>query len=208
MTSQIQNPLRRRWLGALGAMGFAAAFGASGALSTMSANRAFAAGTDAAKPRILILYFSWSGSSEAVAREAARLTGGKLARVETAKPYPAEYQALTEAAKAEREADARPALKPGLPHPQDYDVIVIGHPIWSGRMPNALRGYIETHDFSGKTIAHFATHGGSGLGESDEELRSLLPKSQFTEGLAVYGWSGVRDLAPVGEWLKKIGLVK
>ena len=75
-------------------------------------------------------------------------------------------------------------------------------------MPNALRGYIETHDFSGKTIAHFATHGGSGLGESDEELRSLLPKSQFTEGLAVYGWGGVRDLAPVGEWLKKIGLVK
>lgn len=108
--------------------------------------------------------------------------GGKLARVETAKPYPAEYQALTEAAKAEREADARPALKPGLPNPQDYDVIVIGHPIWSGRMPNALRGYIETHDFSGKTIAHFATHGGSGLGESDEELRSLLPRANSQRG--------------------------
>lgn len=206
---QPTRPDRRRWLGrlsVLGAAGVAAAVGATGAFRS---SRALAADNVAHKaPRILTLYFTWAGSAGTVANEIHRLVGGDIARIETVTPYPTDYHETTERAKAEREKNERPALKAGLPDPADYDVIVIGHPIWSGRMPNAVLGYLETHDLSGKTVAHFATHGGSGLGQSHEELQRLLPKSQLTEGLAVYGWGGVKDLAPVAEWLRRIGLLQ
>ena len=160
-----------------------------------------------ANPKILIVYFSWAGSSETVAKEVARLTGGTLARIEKTEPYPSEYRKTTEVARLEREADSRPAIKP-LPNVQDYDVIILGHAIWSGNMPMPVRTFLESQDFSGKIVAHWTTHGGSGLGESHELLKQELKDSNVLEGLAVYGWGGVRNLESVGAWLKKIGLLK
>lgn len=162
-------------------------------------------GTQAAAPahgkKVLIVYFSWAGSSETVAKEIQRLTGGDLARIERVEPYPTEYEKTTEVAKAELKAQARPAIKP-LPNVQDYDIVILGHGIWSGTMPMPVRTFLESQDFSGKTVLHWTTHGGSGLGESDAVLKKELPHSTLLPSLAVYGWHGVRNLENVEKWLR------
>ena len=57
------------------------------------------------------------------------------------------------------------------------------------------------------SLVHFNTHGGSGQGDSHRVMARLEPKAQLLEGLAVYGWGGVRDLPSVERWLKHIGLI-
>lgn len=190
----------------------AALAGAAGGFPLRSALAAASSGsTQQAAPgrKVLTLYFSWSGSSEAAAQEVHRLLGGTLDRIETVVPYPAEYRPTTEVAVRERDANARPVLKPGLPDPKGYDVIVIGHPIWGGKMPMALYTLLEGWSgLSGKTIAHFTTHGGTGLGDSHREIARLLPGCSLAEGLPLYGWGGLRDRNRIAPWLRRIGLLK
>lgn len=174
------------------------------ALSFLSAARA----ADSENPRLLIVYFSWSGSSKTVAEEAHRIAGGDIVRLETVEPYPDSYDATVERSKREREANARPALKTALPDLDKYDTIVLTHAIWSGRMPMPVRTFLDAVDLSGKRVAHVTTHGGSGLGRSHDELAELEPKAVLLEPHDVYGWHGVRDLESVGAWLKRIGLAR
>lgn len=162
------------------------------------------AAAPASANRTLILYFTWSGSSETVAKEVGRLTGGDLERIVVTDPYPDQYQETTERAKAERLSQARPAIMPLLHDPQDYDTIVIGHPIWGGTMPMAILTLCEGLRLSGKRLLHFTTHGGSGLGRSHEALRAQFPDCRLEKGLAVYGWGGVRDLSAVKKWLDEL----
>ena len=157
--------------------------------------------------RIITIYFSWAGSCRDVAREVQRLIGGDLVRLETVEPYPAKYEDTVSRSKAESKANLRPALKP-IPDLSGYDIVCIGHPIWSGSMPMALYSFFDSHDLSGKTLVHFNTHGGSGQGDSHREIARLEPKAKLLEGLAVYGWGGVRDMPSVEKWLKRIGLIK
>lgn len=174
------------------------------ALSLLGGARA----ADAADHRILIVYFSWSGSSKTVAEEARRITGGDIVRLEAVESYPETYDATVERSKKEREADARPALKTALPDLGKYDTIVLAHPIWSGRMPMPVRTFLDAVDLSSKRVAHVTTHGGSGLGRSHDELEQIEPKAVLLEPHDVYGWHGVRDLESVGAWLQRIGLAR
>ena len=203
-SSPLKNPDRRRWLGAAGCAAALSAAGALGSRTAAAADRARASGSS----RVLVLYFTWAGSAKTVAEEIHRLLGGDIARLEPQEPYPAEYRATVDRAKVERESGLRPALKSGLPDAARYDVIVIGHPIWSGDMPQAVLGFVESQDWRGKTVAHFTTHGGSGLGRSHDTLRRLQPGARLTEPLAVYGWGGVRDLSSASKSLRHIGLLR
>ena len=161
------------------------------ALSFLGAARA----ADSENPRLLIVYFSWSGSSKTVAEEVHRIAGGDIVRLETVEPYPESYDATVERSKKERETNARPALKTTLPDLDKYDTIVLAHAIWSGRMPMPVRTFLDGIDLSGKR-----------LGRSHDELAELEPKAVLLEPHDVYGWHGVRDLGSVGAWLKRIGL--
>ena len=174
------------------------------ALSLLGGARA----ADKAEPRLLTVYFSWSGSSKTVAEEVQRLAGGDIVRLETVEPYPESYNDTVERSKKEREANARPALKTALPDLDKYDTIVLAHAIWSGCMPMPVRTFLDAVDLSGKRVAHVTTHGGSGLGRSHDELAQIEPEALLLEPHDVYGWQGVRDLESVGAWLKRIGLAR
>lgn len=154
--------------------------------------------------KTLTLYYSWSGSSATVAREVHRILGGDLLRIETEKAYPTVYEEMTKVAMSEERAGARPALKTALPDVSRYDTIVLGHPIWHGRMPMAFYTLLEALDLAGRDVLHWTTNGGSGLGDSHAELARLQPSCRLLEPLSVYGWGGVRDLAAVGTWLRRV----
>lgn len=64
----------------------------------------------------------------------------------------------------------------------DYDVVFIGYPIWWGQAPRIISTFLESYDFSGKTVIPFCTSGSSGIGDSDTNLHSLAPNAQWVSG--------------------------
>lgn len=130
---------------------------------------------------MLVVFFSRTGENYAVgniekgnthivAEIIAKEIGGKLFRIETVKPYPDEYKACVEVAKAEKENNTRPEVK-GDVKVENYDIIFLGYPNWWGDMPMAVYTFIEKHNWNGKTVVPFCTHEGSGLSGTERKLK-------------------------------------
>ena len=80
------------------------------------------------------------------------------------------------------DAKSRPAIKADLQNAGSYDVIYIGYPIWWNLAPRAVNTFLETYDFSGKTVIPFATSGGSGITNSAAQLRKEYPALYWQSG--------------------------
>jgi flavodoxin len=156
----------------------------------------------------LIAYFSWGGNTRSVAEQIQRAVGGDLFEIKTVKPYPAEYRPATEVAKQEQDADARPELAARVNGVNSYGVVLLGYPNWWGTIPMPLYTFLESYDFSGKTILPFCTNGGSGLGRSVSDIQKLCPKATVGEGLAIRTEHAKSAQNDVTAWLRKQGLAK
>lgn len=171
-----------------------------------TAGPAFAA--VAGSPSSLVVYYTRTGNTRAVAGFIREQTGGDVLPLDTAAPYPEEYRALTEQAKKELESGYKPALKTPIPSLADYDVVFVGSPCWWGTIATPVITFLTEADLSGKTIAPFMTHEGSGLGRSVAHIRELCPKSTVREGLAVRGSRAASSQDEVAAWLREIGVKK
>ena len=148
------------------------------------------------------------GNTEVIAKKIAALTGSELFHIEAVKPYPADYDESTEVAKIELGENARPELTASVPDFDAYDVIYLGYPIWWGVMPMPVLTVLESYNFSGKTIAPFCTHEGSGLGMSERYIRQACPQATVLPGLAIIGHLREKADQSLKDWLKKMGLAK
>lgn len=121
------------------------------------------------------------------AKKLAAITGARLVRIETAQTSPQDYHELTEFAKKELRAGARPPLKNALPDMAGVAYLFLGYPNWWGTMPMPVWTFLEGLDTAGKKIAPFCTHEGSGMGRSEKDLRALCPKAHILAGLPIIG---------------------
>ena len=137
--------------------------------------------TSVADKKILVVYFSRTGeeynvgtitrgNTAIVAEYIAQKIGADIFELKPVTPYPDAYDACTELAKRELESNARPAIAGNIDNLAQYDTIFIGYPIWWGAVPRILLTFLESNDFSGKTIIPFCTHGGSGLAGTEREI--------------------------------------
>lgn len=179
---------------------------------------AFAEEVKMTKP--LIVYFSRTGEQYSVgnisegntaiiAKMIAEKTGGDLFEVKLKNDnYPAGYRPLTEAALAEKKANARPEMESNVSNFKDYDVVFIGCPNWWADLPMVLYTFMESQDWTGKKVVPFVTHEGSGLSSIPSKIKSAT-KAEVFDGLAIYGHIAQNDRekakADVESWLKKIG---
>lgn len=161
---------------------------------------------EAGGKKILIVYFSRTGNTRAVAGQIQKRVGGDMLELKTAHSYPEEYRATTRQAKREQEEDFRPRLTADVASVQPYDVIFIGYPNWWGTMPMAFFTFLENHDFAGKTLVPFCTHGGSALGRGPLDIARLCPRSTVLDGLAVRGSEASQAQEDVDQWLRSLGL--
>ena len=152
--------------------------------------------------KVLVAYFSWGGNTRTVAKLIHEKTGGDLFEIKKDTPYPKDYKPTVDIGKQEKEQDARPKLAGPLPDLKQYDVILLGYPIWWYIEPMPVKTFVEAQDLSGKTILPFATSGGSGIEGSVADLRKTLPKSQVKDGLLANMTGGI------DRWLKENGLMK
>ena len=86
---------------------------------------------------------------------------------------------------------------------EQYDIVFIGYPIWWGEAPRIVSTFVESYDFSGKTIVPFCTSGGSGMGSSAANLEQLTTGAQWLSGERL---SGSDSQDEVMEWVNGLGL--
>lgn len=156
----------------------------------------------------LVVYFSWSGNTENVAKSIQSQTDSDIFEIVPTTPYSDDYDAVVDLAQEEQQNNARPAISGNIENIEQYDVIYVGFPNWWGDMPMILYTFFDTYDLSGKTVALFCTSGGSGLSGTVNEVKSLEPNATVTEGLHIGSGSSSNPDNAVSEWLNDIGLAK
>ena len=127
------------------------------------------------------------GNTEVIANMIQKITGGVLFHIESVTAYPQDYTEATEVAKKELRAKARPKLTGQVENMGAHDVIFLGYPDWWGTMPMPVFTFLESYDFSGKTIVPFCTHEGSGMGHSEKDIAKACPKADVLKGIAIHG---------------------
>lgn len=131
--------------------------------------------------KILVAYFSCSGVTKRVAEELAEVAGADLYEIKPKLPYTkADLNWMDKKSRSTIEMQnpaSRPAIADVVSNMEDYDVVLVGFPIWWYVAPTIIHTFLESYDFSGKTIVPFATSGGSGMGKTDEVLNSICPDS-------------------------------
>lgn len=158
--------------------------------------------------KVLVVYFSYSGNTQKLAKLVSDKVGGDFIRIETVKNYP-EYSKLFDYTKSERDNNERPELKDLNINIEDYDTIFIGYPIWWYTLPMPVFSFLDKYDLSGKTIIPFNTHRGSGDGGTYDTIKSIEPGAKVLKGLPISGDDMNRDQSDkVDNWLKELGLVK
>ena len=154
---------------------------------------------------VLIVYFSQTGNTETVANIIHDNVGGDIVKLETTEAYPSDYDELVDYAHQEQQEDARPELSTVIENIEQYDTIFLGYPNWWGDMPMAIYTFLDTYDLSGKTIAPFITHGGSGLSGTPENIQEEELNASVTEGLAIDGDEASDSSEDIVEWLNSLG---
>ena len=163
--------------------------------------------SQAPERHILVAYYSATGNTAPLASYAAEILNADLHEIVPEDPYTKADLAYYTDCRADREQNdlsARPAISGAVDHMEQYDTVVIGHPIWHGQAPRIISTFLESYDFSGKTLVTFCTSHSSGLGSSAENLHGLVPEDvtwlesrRFPAGASRY---------EIKEWLNAIGL--
>ncbi|MDR0662623.1 MAG: flavodoxin [Spirochaetaceae bacterium] len=164
--------------------------------------------------KTLVAYFSWSGNAGTLAGQIERETGSDLFEIKTVTPYPGTYNECIEIAKQEQNNNARPALTESVVNMAQYGKVILCYPNWWGTLPMGVFTFLEAYDFSGKTIYHLVTHGGSRFGRSLDDIKKLCPRAVTGEGLSVSAFdTNPKDVTrvttpnrTVTAWLRKLGM--
>lgn len=171
--------------------------------------------------RILVAFFSRTGenyevgfigkgNTHIVAEQIAEITkADQIFEIKTVTPYPADYQEMTRVAKEEQEAQARPALASQLEDMAQYDIIYLGYPIWFHDLPMPVYTFLESYDFTGKTIIPFCTGSGNALSGMEEDIPRFAKGAQLCKGFGIQGKlvhnSPEQAKIHVANWLASLG---
>ena len=155
--------------------------------------------------KILVAYFSATGTTARAAEKLANVTGGELYAIVPAQPYTSadlDWNDKQSRSSVEmNDPKSWPAIKSKKENITDYDVIFIGYPIWWDLAPRIINTFIESHDLKGKAVIPFVTSGGSSLAGSATALKRTYPTLNWREGRLL----NRADEKSIRAWLDKLG---
>lgn len=156
---------------------------------------------------ILVAYFSATNTTEGVANTIADCLNADLYEITPEQPYTAgdlDYHNDKSRSTIEmNDPDSRPAISGSVENMEQYNIVFIGYPIWWGEAPRILCTFVESYDFSGKTIVPFCTSGGSGVGSSSINLEKLTSGATWLSGTQLNG-SASKD--SIAKWINGLEL--
>lgn len=159
------------------------------------------------KSRVLVAYFSTTGNTEHVAQYVQTVLDADLYEIVPEEPYTdndLDYSNGDCRANLEQnDPDARPTIAGTLEHPEDYDVVFLGYPIWWGQAPKIMQTFLGSYDFDGVTIVPFCTSGSSGIGSSAENLHNSAPDAKWLAGQR-FGSNASQE--EVAAWVEELEL--
>ena len=158
---------------------------------------------------VLVVYYSATGNTEAVAGYIAEATGGDLFELEPAEPYnDADLNWTDENSRVTLEHEDESLrdvelVADTVDNWDSYDTVFIGYPIWWGIAAWPVDTFVEANDFTGKTVIPFCTSSSSGLGQSGELLSEMAGTGDWLEGQRFRSSASQED---VTEWVDSLGL--
>lgn len=136
--------------------------------------------------RILVAYYSATGTTARTAEMLAEVTGGELYAISPVDHYTEAdldwHDRQSRSSVEMNTPSSRPAIKGHKDNMTDYDIIFLGYPIWWDLAPRVINTFIESHNLKGKTIIPFATSGGSSVTNSVEVLKNTYPDLKWESG--------------------------
>lgn len=158
--------------------------------------------------KTLVAYFSCTNNTENIAKHLEAILDADLYEIVPETPYSAadlNYNTDCRANQEQNDPTARPAISGSVEHMEQYDTVFLGYPIWWGQAPKILYTFLESYDFSGKTIVPFCTSGSSGIGSSATNLHSLADGATWLDGRRFSGSAAESD---VKAWVDGLDLPK
>ena len=157
--------------------------------------------------KVLVAYFSATGTTKGVAEHIANGLNADIYEIVPEDPYTdadLNYNDNNSRTTIEmNDPNARPAISGSVENMEQYDIIFVGYPIWWGEAPRIVSTFMESYDFSGKTIVPFCTSGGSGIGSSASNLERLTSGATWLDGRRLNA-SDSQDT--VMEWVNSLDL--
>ncbi len=157
--------------------------------------------------KVLVAYFSATGTTESVAEHIADGLNADIYEIIPEEPYTdadLNYNDNNSRSTIEmNDPTSRPAISGSMENMEQYDIVFIGYPIWWGEAPRIVSTFVESYDFSGKTVVPFCTSGGSGVGSSASNLEQLTSGATWMEGRRL---NGSDSQETVMEWVNSLDL--
>ena len=152
--------------------------------------------------KILVAYFSCTGRTERAAKDLAAATGADLYEIVPAVPYTrADLNWTDKKSRSTVEMNdtaCRPAIAEPVANMEQYDTVFLGFPSWWYVEPRIVDTFLESYDFSGKTVIPFATSGGSGIGKAEKSLQQHCPKASWKRGKLINSGAAAWAKAAMG----------
>ena len=195
-------------LAAVMVISLAACGGNNAKTEATSAPTAAASGNDnsEAAVNVLVAYFSATGNTRTIAEYIADSAKADIYEITPEVPYTdadLNYNSDCRANREQNDDSARPAISGTVENMEQYDTIFLGYPIWWGNAPKIIFTFLESYDFSGKTIIPFCTSGSSPIG-STTAMQNVTPGANWLDGQRFSGGASSEDVA---SWVEKFDLV-
>lgn len=157
--------------------------------------------------KTLVAYFSASGETAKLAKTIAQVTGGDLFEIKPETPYTAadlDWRDKHSRSTLEmNDEKSRPAIANCVQDMASYETIFVGFPIWWYQAPRIIETFLESYDFTGKTLIPFATSGGSEMGKTESILKSICPAAVWLPGKRM---GSNEDSSAVQKWIHSLGI--
>ncbi|MBR4787007.1 MAG: NAD(P)H-dependent oxidoreductase [Bacteroidales bacterium] len=159
-------------------------------------------------PKMLVLYYSQTGNTKAVAEEIANKLGADIEEITMVDPYDPDFQATIDRCMKDREQGIIPDIQPVKANVADYDIVFLGFPVWFGTYAPPMQKYLLGADLSGKKIVPFCTFGSGGLESSVKDLVAAEPNAEVLPGYGVRAARLEAMPAEVDNFLKASGFLE
>lgn len=159
-------------------------------------------------PKVLVLYYSQTENTKAVAKEIATALGADMEEVVPVEAYGGTYEETIQRCIQEREGGILPAIQPVKANIADYDVVFIGYPVWFGTCALPMLTCLDQMDLAGKKVVPFCTFGSGGLQSSAADIVKKQPQAEVLPGYGVRA-ARIADMpAEVDQFLKAGGFLE
>lgn len=178
-----------------------------GSLSEQESEKKSQKEAERTEASVLVVYFSPTGTTRKVARDIAEVLSADTHEIVPEISYSKEdlmYYTNGRADQEQADANTRPRIAGNPINIDAYEIIIIGYPIWHGQAPRILNTFLESHDFSEKTILPFCTSHSSGIGSSASNLQDFT--SQTTTWLEGRRFDSLTEVEELQKWLVEEGI--